>query len=103
MFRHDNCIIHVLFRRAKVLEELLSTEERYVQDLHTVLVGYGDRLESASNFGFKTEDMFGNMEEIFEFHSQYLLPELGRCGENSRMIAKTSLEYSDDMKRIYCR
>ena len=92
-----------MFRHDKVLEELLSTEEKYVQDIHSVLVGYRDRLESASNFGFKTEDMFGNMEEIFEFHSQYLLPELRRCRENSRMIAKTFLEYSDDMKRIYCR
>ena len=92
-----------MFRHDKVLEELLSTEGKYVQDIHSVLVGYRDRLESASNFGFKTEDMFGNMEEIFEFHSQYLLPELGRCGENSRMIAKTFLEYTDDIKRIYCR
>ena len=92
-----------MFRHDKVLEELLSTEERYVQDIHSVLVGYRDRLESASNFGFKTEDMFGNVEEIFEFHSQYLLPELARFGENCRLMAKTFLDHSDDMKRIYCR
>jgi len=90
-------------RREKVLEELLSTEEKYVDDLHSVLVGYRDRLEeSASNIGHKTEDIFGNMEEIYEFHSQFLLPELERYTDNSQMIARTFIEYSEDIKRIYC-
>ena len=87
-----------------MLEELLLTEEKYVEDLRSVLLGYRDRLEeSASNIGLKTEDIFGNMEEIYEFHSQCLLPELERCSEDTQMIARTFIEYSKDMKRIYCR
>ena len=65
-----------------------------------MLIGYRDRLESDN---FKTDDIFGNMEEISEFHAQYLLPELERCGEQSEMIAKTFLDSSQDIKRIYCR
>ena len=34
---------------------------------------------------------------------QCLLPELEQCGEDTRRIAKTFLEYSEDIKRIYCR
>ena len=61
-------------RREKVLEELLSTEENYVEDLHSVLYGYRDRLdEVGEDIKQKSEDIFGNMEEIFEFHSQVLI------------------------------
>ena len=74
-----------------------------MEDLHAVLVGYRQRLESTVSKDVKIEDIFGNMEEIFEFHSQYLLPDLGRCRENSRMIAKIFLEYSQDMRKMYCR
>ena len=61
-------------RREKVLEELLSTEENYVEDLHSVLYGYRDRLDEAGEeVRQRSEDIFGNMEEIFEFHSQVLI------------------------------
>jgi len=86
-------------RYEKVIEELIATEEKYVYDLHSVLIGYRDRLDSDN---FKTDDIFGNMEEISEFHAQYLLPALERCGEQSEMIAKTFLDSSQDIKRIYC-
>ena len=89
-------------RREKILEELLSTEEKYVDDLQSVLTGYRDRLE-ASNIGLKSFAMFGNMEDIFVFHSQCLLPELERCGANTQMIAKIFIDYSDDLNRLYCR
>merc|ERR1719233_1457003 len=89
-------------RREKILEELLSTEEKYVDDLQSVLTGYRDRLES-SIIGLKSSAMFGNMEEIFVFHSHCLLPELERCGANTQLIAKTFIDYSDDLNRLYCR
>jgi len=89
-------------RREKILEELLSTEEKYVDDLHSVLAGYRDRLESSS-IGLKSLAMFGNMEDIYVFHSQCLLPELERCGANTQMIAKIFIDYSDDLNRLYCR
>lgn len=56
------------------MEELLSTEENYVEDLHSVLYGYRDRLDEAGDeVRQRSEDIFGNMEEIFEFHSQVLI------------------------------
>ena len=32
-----------------------------------------------------------------------MLPELEHCGEDSRRLGKTFLEYSEDLRRIYCR
>ena len=92
-----------------MLSELLATEESYVEDLHSVLCGYRDRLDTEAGeaedeeLKQKADDIFGNMEEIFEFHSGCLLPDLERCGGDVRRVGKTFLEYSDDIRKIYCR
>ena len=95
--------IHLL-RQDKVVHELLQTEQKYVDDLSSILVGYRDRMfASSTSMGHKAEDIFGNIEDVFAFHSQSLLPELERCGENSQMIARTFIDLSKDMERIYSR
>ena len=92
-----------------MLSELLATEESYVEDLHSVLCGYRDRLDTEAGeaedeeLKQKADDIFGNMEEIFEFHSGCLLPDLERCGGDVRRVGKTFLEYSEDIRKIYCR
>ena len=92
-----------------MLGELLATEENYVEDLHSVLCGYRDRLDTEAGdaedeeLKQKADDIFGNMEDIFEFHSGSLLPDLGRCGGDVRRVGKTFLEYSEDIRKIYCR
>ena len=104
-----------------MLEELVTTEENYVEDLHSVLFGYRDRLEECEErIRQKSEDIFGNLEEIYDFHSQVrlhctvdcdvdeeifqcLLPDLEHCGEDTRRLGKTFLEYSEGLRRIYCR
>ena len=92
-----------------MLGELLATEESYVEDLHSVLCGYRDRLDTEAGdtedeeLKQKADDIFGNMEDIFEFHSGSLLPDLGRCGGDVRRVGKTFLEYSEDIRKIYCR
>ena len=95
--------IHLL-RQDKVVHELLQTEQKYVDDLSSILVGYRDRMfASSTSMGHKAEDIFGNIEDVFAFHSQSLLPELERYGENSQMIARTFIDLSKDMERIYSR
>ena len=58
---------------------------------------------SSTSMKQKAEDIFGNMEAIYTFHSECLLPELESCEENSHMIAKTFIDLSKDLERIYCR
>jgi len=91
-------------RREKVIDELIQTELRYVDDLHSVLQGYKDRMiDREECFGGQIEAIFGNMDDIFQFHSQCLLPELENCGYNIQTLSRTFIEYSDSLKRIYCR
>ena len=69
-----------------------------------VLTGYRDRMElSDIRIATKTQQIFGNLDEIFEFHSQNLLPQIESCGLNSQEIARTFTEYSQQLTRIYCR
>ena len=77
----------------------------YVDDVKMVLSGYRDKMES-SNLkvsSIKTDLIFGNLEEIWEFHAAILLPHLESCHLNPTLIAKTFLEYSQQLTRMYCR
>ena len=86
------------------MEELLTTEMNYVEDLQMVLTGYRDRMEmSDMKIAIRTDHIFGNLDEIFEFHSQNLLPQIESCGLNSQLIARTFIEYGQQLSRIYCR
>merc|ERR1719320_2336910 len=69
-----------------------------------VLTGYRDRMElSDIKIATKTQQIFGNLDEIFDFHSQNLLPQIESCGLNSQEMAKTFTEHSQHLTRIYCR
>ena len=77
----------------------------YVDDVKMVLTGYRDKMET-SNLkvsSIKTDLIFGNLEEIWEFHAAILLPHLESCHLNPTLIAKTFLEYSQQLTRMYCR
>ena len=130
----------------KILAELVSTEERYVDDLQAVLEGYKNKLDqtylTAKTGRFRyyhdnkvrltlptyltilkvlsyidlvrqpdrilsnalnLDEIFGNMEDIFTFHSQCLLPKLDYCGDNVTMLAQTFTEYSLDICKLYRR
>ena len=51
----------------------------------------------------RTDLIFGNLEEIWEFHADTLLPQLESCHLNPTLIAKTFLEYCQHLTRMYCR
>lgn len=91
-------------KREKILTELLETEDRYVEDMRSILVGYRDKMSGhPSSLSLKVETIFGNLDEIENFHSTCLLPELERCELNSQEVGRTFLEYSDVINRLYCR
>ena len=56
-------------RKEKILEELISTEVNYVNDLQTVITGYRDKIASSNTkIASKAAMIFGNMDEICDFH-----------------------------------
>ena len=91
-------------RRENIMAELIATEEKYVDDLHCVLVGYRDKMaSSSSSLSLKAGTIFGNLDEIYAFHADCLLPELDRCGPNTQLIARVFIELSDTLSQLYCR
>ena len=99
-------VIWTFFRRENIIEEMLHTEMNYVDDLKMVLSGYRDKLELSNlklSMSLKTDLIFGNLDEIWEFHADTLLPQLESCHLNPTLIAKTFLEYSQHLTRMYCR
>eukprot|EP00118_Oscarella_pearsei_P013783 m.113889 g.113889 ORF g.113889 m.113889 type:complete len:2831 (+) comp37468_c0_seq2:47-8539(+) len=68
--------------REYVLRELLDTERNYVRDLATAIHTYGKELRSPNlpdSLKGKYNVVFGNMEQIYSFHWNTLLPALERC------------------------
>ena len=91
-------------RRENIITEMIDTEERYVEDLRSVLRGYRDKLTSGdSSIRLKVGAIFGNLDDIHQFHSECLLPELERCGANTQLMARTFIEMSDRLRQLYCR
>ena len=82
---------------------MCNTEMNYVEDLKMVLVGYRDKMERSNLAFLKTELIFGNLDEIWDFHADTLLPQLESCDMNPTLIAKTFLEYCQHLTRMYCR
>jgi hypothetical protein len=90
-------------RRENILSELLSTEARYCDDLLQVRAHYFDKL-SASNLTdtrVRARTIFGNLEEIHDFHSACLFPELERCGANPAAVARAFVSAADSLRVLY--
>ncbi|KAK7791790.1 hypothetical protein R5R35_008808 [Gryllus longicercus] len=68
-----------------ILREMIQTERDYVKSLEYVIENYIPELmreDIPQALRGQRNVIFGNIEKIFEFHSQYFLQELERC-ENS--------------------
>lgn len=68
-----------------------------------VLMGYRDKMEQSNLNFLKTGLIFGNLDEIWDFHADTFLPQLENCDMNSILISKTFLEFSQQLTRMYCR
>jgi len=96
-------IVDLAGRRENIIEEMCNTEMNYVEDLKMVLMGYRDKMEESNLTFLKTGLIFGNLDEIWDFHADTFLPQLEKCDMNSTLIAKTFLEFSQQLTRMYCR
>ena len=55
---------------------MCNTEMNYVEDLKMVLMGYRDKMEESNLTFLKTGLIFGNLDEILDFHADTFLPQL---------------------------
>ncbi|KRX13683.1 Guanine nucleotide exchange factor DBS [Trichinella nelsoni] len=89
-------------RSSFVLNELLSTEQNYVDELRSVVKYYIHAFEDAdqrrhvpNNLLSKQKVLFGNLHQIYNFHSEIFLPALKGAESNVRNIARTFLDHTD--------
>ena len=90
-------------RRENILSELIMTESRYVDDLEQVLRNYKDKLavSNLTETRARAHTIFGNMNEIHDFHAVLLYPELERCGANPAAVARVMLANLNDLRTLY--
>ncbi|CAG7827658.1 unnamed protein product [Allacma fusca] len=113
-------------KRGHVLKELLHTERTYVNEMGDILNGY---IDGAKNLELKKllpkqlqahEDtskidksgtsnppsmkvLFGNLDDIHEFHSRKFLPDLSNCIESVELVGLCFIQRNLDFLTLYSR
>ncbi|PNF24765.1 Guanine nucleotide exchange factor DBS [Cryptotermes secundus] len=95
-------------KRGHVLAELLETERVYVSELGSLIKGYKCELQSSEMQSLippalvgKADVLFGNLEEIFNFHSKVFLRDLENCISNTELVALCFTQRRDAFLRLY--
>nr|XP_016930547.1 kalirin [Drosophila suzukii] len=81
-----------------ILEELIKTEEAYVNNLFTGIENYGNifqRKDLPLGLRGKKYDLFGNIEQIAEFHRDEFLPMLQRNRRDLKRLFDEFLQFLD--------
>uniref|UniRef100_A0AAY4AZL6 MCF.2 cell line derived transforming sequence b n=1 Tax=Denticeps clupeoides TaxID=299321 RepID=A0AAY4AZL6_9TELE len=92
-----------------VTKELIDTERIYVEELLSVLLGYRAEMDNPALSGLlpdvlrsKKDDLFGNMAEIYGFHSRIFLQDLESCLETPNRVGACFLERKESFKVYEC-
>ncbi|KAG9351360.1 hypothetical protein JZ751_022608, partial [Albula glossodonta] len=95
-----------------VMKELIETERIYVEELLSVLLGYRAEMDNPALSGLlppilrnKKEILFGNMPEIYNFHSRTFLQDLEGCLETPEKVGACFLERKENFQvyERYCQ
>uniref|UniRef100_A0A8C5GC70 MCF.2 cell line derived transforming sequence a n=1 Tax=Gouania willdenowi TaxID=441366 RepID=A0A8C5GC70_GOUWI len=101
------CVCH-----SHVMRELIETERIYVEELLCVLLGYRAEMDNAELSGLlppilrsKRDILFGNMPEIYNFHSRVFLQDLEGCLEAPEGVGACFLQRKEcfQMYEWYCQ
>nr|CAI5859526.1 unnamed protein product [Callosobruchus analis] len=84
-----------------IIKEMIETERDYVKSLDYIIVNYVPELQREDipqALRGQRNTVFGNVEKIYEFHSQHFLGELEECINNPLQVGQIFLKYD---KRFY--
>ncbi|CAG2064035.1 unnamed protein product, partial [Timema podura] len=96
-------------RKEFIMAELLQTERTYVKDLETCIKSFLHEMNSSatvpSPIQSKEEVIFGNMEEIYEFHNSVFLKELEKYETMPEDVGHCFVTWAQkfDMYVKYCK
>ncbi|XP_056239333.1 proto-oncogene DBL isoform X3 [Seriola aureovittata] len=92
-----------------VMRELVETERIYVEELLSVLLGYRAEMDNPALWGLlppilrsKRDILFGNMPEIYNFHSRVFLQDLEGCLEAPEGVGACFLERKESFQIYEC-
>ena len=81
---------------AWVMREMIQTERDYVRSLQLVIDNYVPEIQRddlPQTLRGKRNIVFGNLEKIYEFHSQRFLAELEQCETNPFQVCHCFLQH----------
>lgn len=97
-------------KRVQVMTELIETEKDYVKDMECIIKGYLKEFEQAGNkipaeLHGKKKIIFGNIEQIYEFHKNDFLCELESSKEQPSLVGGVFIMKSNEfeMYATYCK
>ncbi|TRY99252.1 hypothetical protein DNTS_022814 [Danionella cerebrum] len=92
-----------------VMKELIETERIYVEELLSVLLGYRAEMDNPalsnvlpSVLRNKKEELFGNLPEIYRFHSRIFLQDLESCLETPERVGARFLARKENFQVYEC-
>ncbi|KAG9272670.1 proto-oncogene DBL isoform X1 [Astyanax mexicanus] len=92
-----------------VMKELIETERIYVEELLAVLLGYRAEMDNPSlsallptSLRNKRDVLFGNMPDIYNFHSRLFLKDLESCLEMPEAVGACFLERKEHFQVYEC-
>ncbi|XDV30414.1 hypothetical protein PO909_033340 [Leuciscus waleckii] len=97
--------------RRHVMNELLETERAYVEELLCVLQGYAAEMDNPSMAPLipaalqnKKDVLFGNMQEIYNFHKRIFLKELETYTDCPELVGSCFLDWMRELQiyEKYC-
>ncbi|XP_032375538.1 pleckstrin homology domain-containing family G member 4B isoform X1 [Etheostoma spectabile] len=81
-----------------IMDEMISTEREYVRSLSYIIEHYFPEMELLDlpqDLRGKRSIIFGNVEKLWDFHSQYFLKELESCAHSPLSISSCFLRHED--------
>ncbi|XP_066498924.1 pleckstrin homology domain-containing family G member 4B isoform X2 [Hoplias malabaricus] len=89
--RHSSKMQHIM-------DEMISTEREYVRSLSYIMEHYFpemERLDLPQDLRGKRSIIFGNLEKLCDFHSQYFLKDLERCAHTPLSVSSCFLRHEE--------
>lgn len=79
-----------------IIDEMVTTEREYVRSLRYIIDSYFpemERLDLPQDLRGKRSVIFGNLEKLYDFHSQYFLRELESCCNHPLRVSHCFLRH----------
>uniref|UniRef100_A0ACB8EB54 Uncharacterized protein n=2 Tax=Sphaerodactylus townsendi TaxID=933632 RepID=A0ACB8EB54_9SAUR len=81
-----------------IIDEMVTTEQEYVRSLRYIIESYFpemERVDLPQDLRGKRSIIFGNLEKLYDFHSQYFLRELESCCNHPLRVSHCFLRHKD--------